>query len=312
MKKQQNGEIQMSEDYLVSRCDGAMMLLSQNIRFQARSLVRAQRAVAEEFRLRVGRAPTVLLPEGEKMLGDAPVTKRDLDMTLELATGASIHSSLEQVRSGYITAKGGYRLGLCGSVAILDGEITGFSIISSIALRISREMKGVANELYAKLVQGGNLQPTLIISPPGGGKTTLLRDMVRLLSDGNMRTALADERGEIAAMSGGTAQMDVGAKTDILDACPKAQAVMMLLRAMNPELIALDEITAPEDIEAITRARNCGVTLLATAHADNVQDLYARPLYRAMMEEKIFENVVVIKRQNKKREYVLERGAGCL
>jgi stage III sporulation protein AA len=300
-------------DYSVSRYDGAVMLLPYGIRERARKLIKADRSVAEEFRLRQGRPPTVLLPEGEISLGGADITKKDIDMLIELATGASVHSSIEQLRAGYITVRGGYRIGVCGSVYMQSGKVGGFSAFSSAAIRISREIHGIADGIMPGLMRGGRFHSTLVIAPPGMGKTTLLRDIIRYISDGTeniqgMRVSVADERGEIAASIEGIPQMAVGKRTDVLDSCPKAQAVMMLLRAMNPQIIALDEITAPEDIEAIRAARNCGVALLATAHADGIDDLKSRPLYRGLFEDGVFESYVVIRKSGAMRDYAVIRG----
>ena len=307
----------MAEDaYAVSRCDGAMLFLPYGVRETARKLGRGERAAAEEFRLRVGRLPAVLGPWGEKELPGEPVTKRDLEALLEIATGASAYSSAAQVREGFVTVRGGYRIGLCGSVSMRDGAVAGFSAISSADVRVSREARGAAVKPLAELCPGGKFRSALILSPPGGGKTTLLRDMVRLLSDGEagragVRTALADERGEVAALCGGVPQFDVGKRTDVLDSCPKARAVMMLLRAMNPQVVALDEITAPEDAAAILSARNCGVSLLATAHADGPDDLAARPLYRELLAAGVFERAVVIGRQDGERTYSVTELGGA-
>ncbi len=300
------------EDYRVSRYDGAVLLLPFGMRERARRLTRVDRQTAEEFRLRIGWPPTVMLPEGEISLGGGPVTRDDLSTVLEIATEASAHSSSQQIKRGFLTAKGGYRIGLGGSVFLLDGEVGGYGSFTSAAVRISREVIGAADPLMHGLTDGG-FTSTLIIAPPGGGKTTLLRDIIRQLSDGGrdrpeMRVALADERGEIAAVTEGKPSMNVGKRTDILDSCPKARAVMMLLRSMSPQVIALDEITAPEDISSIQMARNCGVYILATAHASSLSDLLSRPLYRDLIQERIFDRFVIIEKADGKRTYRLERG----
>ncbi|MGM9521645.1 MAG: stage III sporulation protein AB [Oscillospiraceae bacterium] len=300
-------------DYRVSRYDGAVQLLPYGMRERARKLLRADRETAEEFRLRQGGPPTVLLPEGELSLGGSFVTRKDIEMLVEMATGASVHSSAEQLRGGFITVKGGYRIGVCGSVYLASGKVSGFGAFSSAALRISRELQGISDGIAPGLMRRGGFGSTLIIAPPGAGKTTLLRDIIRRLSDGDggfsgLRVALADERGEVAAMADGMPQMSVGKRTDVLDSCPKAEAVMMLLRAMNPQVIALDEITAPRDVEAIEQARNCGVALLATAHGSGINDLMERPLYRRLFDERVFENLVIIRRRGADRSYELIRG----
>ena len=267
-------------------------------------------AKAEEIRLRAGRKATVLVGEREIITGKIPITSLDLERVLEIATGASAYSVRDCLRAGYITAKGGYRIGVCGSAVVKNGGIVGFRELTSLAIRIPRDITGVAEKIMPGLISNGKFESTLIISPPGGGKTTFLRDAVRVLSDGasalglkGMRVALADERGEIACVYSGVPQRNVGGLTDVMDGCPKAQAVMMLLRTMNPHVIALDEITAEEDILAIQSCANCGVAVIATAHAESINDLYSRPMYAKLLESGIFKNAVFITKSDGKRNF---------
>lgn len=284
--------------------------LPQRLRQEALILPREDQCRAEEFRLRAGRPMSVVLPEGERVLGRAPVHTRELEQLVEIASRASLHAVLDQVRRGYLTMAGGHRVGLCGTVSLREGEIHSLSRYSSADVRIARQVKGAADPVRDALCPGGRLTSTLILAPPGMGKTTLLRDLIRQVSDGvgcrPLRVSLADERGEVAALYGGVPQLEVGGRTDVVEGCPKAQGLMLLLRAMNPQVLAADEITAPEDVAALRTAAGCGVTLLATAHGESRADLERRSLYRPLLEEHIVQRLVRIRGTGGQRIYTVE------
>lgn len=273
-----------------------------------------QKAAAEELRLRVGQAMTILLPEGEIMAerhGDA-VTQTDLEQLCDAVTGYSRYAFSETIRRGYLSAEGGFRIGLCGTAVVRNGANTEMRDYSSAVIRIGREKIGLADNLAAQIFEGGHFVSSLILAPPGLGKTTLLRDMVRLLSDGSEdvsahRVALADERGEVAAMYRGQPQLSVGCHTDVLDACPKAVAIPMLLRGVNPQIIAVDEITSGEDLIAMEQAANCGVKLLATIHAADRRELEQKPLFHRLLEMRVFEKTITIQKCGGARTYQTER-----
>ena len=285
----------------------AVSVLPELLRSCALEVDRSNMARTEEIRLRVGRNPSLVLPEGELVIpGTRAVEPEDLTHLVEIASRWSFHTVLEQMRRGYLTIEGGHRLGLCGTVVMEGEQIHALRDISAVNLRVARQLTGVARQTAGQLIRDGHLQNTLILGPPGAGKTTFLRDLIRCISTGEgispLRVAVADERGELAAVWDGRPQMELGERTDVLDGCPKALAVTLLLRGMGPQVIAVDEITAPEDILAMQQAVGCGVALVATAHGACAEDLRRRPLYRLMLEKDIFHRLVTIRVEKGQRK----------
>ena len=290
----------------------ATSYLPPELRQLCRALPEHTQATCEEFRLRLGRPLFIGTTDEEQPIetDGSPklIQPEDLRRTLELATQASFHTALEQLQNGFLPLPGGHRLGLCGTVVMREGQIVNFRTVSSLAIRIAREKIGLARPLMPLIQQQNQMENTLILAPPGAGKTTLLRDIVRELSDGtlSLRVGLADERCEVSSPYNGFPQMKVGSHTDVINGCPKHLALMILLRGMTPEVLAMDEITAPEDVDAILTAVGCGVRLLATAHGERVADLERRPLYRRLLEEHIFHRVIGIKFCGGIRSYQVE------
>lgn len=304
----------MEDAYAIARYERAASLLPVRWRQAARCIPEEKKAVVEEFRLRTGRAMTLLLSEGEEPMSDElrqqTVSQSDIEQLCDTVTEYSRYAACDTLSQGFLSARGGFRIGLCGTAVLREGKTTNLKDFSSAVIRIGREKKGLAEPLLPQLWEAGEFCSSLILSPPGLGKTTLLRDMIRLLSDGSegfpaRRVAVADERGEIAAMYDGTAQMDIGSHTDVLEGCPKALAIPMLLRCVNPQIVAVDEITAEEDLAAITAAANCGVRLLATIHAGRKEELMDKPLFAQLLKMNVFKRFITITAAAGQRNYCI-------
>lgn len=259
----------------------------------------------EEIRLRLLRPPALVINGRELELTGDRLSENELNQVLERATGASLHAAMPGIVSGYISYKG-LRIGICGIGIMNQGQLAGFRDFSSLAIRLPRECRGICSGFIDRLTQPG-LENTLIVSPPGLGKTTLLRELIRVLSDRGTRVAVLDERNELSASTGGKQHFDLGRCSDVLVGVPKGTGVGMLLRGMNPQVIAMDEISAGEDKQVIERIIGCGVSILASAHGRDRHDMLRRPMYRELFEMGAFSNILTISRDGETRRYSLER-----
>ena len=290
------------EMVIVTGYENAARLLPADLKRVALTLTGPQRAGAMEFRLRLGRVPTVTVAEGEIPLPtNRKVTAEDLYRVTEIAAEASPYAVEAGVRQGYIAAAGGVRVGLCGRMRSGgEGALTAGGLTSA-AIRIPREVRG-CGERFCSVP----FSSVLILSPPGAGKTTLLRDMVRRLSELGLRVGLCDQRGEISAPGRDGFGFDIGPRTDVLSDCPKDAAALQLLRTMNPQVIAMDEITSQNDAAACLAAAGCGAALLATAHAGSSEEFRKGKLYDRLSELQVFRRIIHIRWTARGRVYTEE------
>lgn len=226
------------------------------------------------------------------------ISKRELDETFKLLCEYSVHSFQEEIRQGFITLRGGHRAGICGTCLLDQGRVTGVKEISSVNLRIARQMMGVADELYQKLFLDG-LHSVLIVGQAGSGKTTLLRDLIRQLSEGragrSYKISVVDERGELAAVWRGVSQNQLGKNTDVYHLYPKHIGMSMAIRTLSPQVIACDEIGSEDDILALLQSMNAGVSVLATVHGSSLEDVNNRGKIASVLSEGVFDFAVILK-----------------
>ena len=263
-------------------------------------LPRDQRDQIFEIRFRMDRPVTVLGPEGESCLKEGIVVSEDmLEEMVNRATGFSPYALKLEETGLYLPLPEGGRMGLCGEVVMRDDRIHGVRRISSISLRLARQITGVAGETAEILSRNGYAESALILSPPGEGKTTFLRDLIRCMSLRGFRVSVADERRELSAMTEGRPNLDLGPFTDVLCGCPKARAMSLLIRAMNPQILAVDELGGAEEVEAALYASFSGVALLATAHGRDRLSLRSRPMYRDLLDSGAFSYLITLARGQK-------------
>lgn len=269
----------------------------------------------QEIRLREGQ-PILIWKQGQEWyldktgnyttrIGAAHCTlEGEVGQILQHICQYSVYAYEDELRQGYLTAAGGHRVGIAGQAVLEDnGAIRTIKHISYMNIRVAHQVKGAGDKVLPLLYRQGELLNTLIISPPGCGKTTLLRDLVRQVSDGNQYApgkcvGLVDERSEIAGCFQGRPQNDVGMRTDVLDACPKAMGMMLLLRAMAPQVIAIDELGGEEDMTAVHMAASCGSRILATIHGDSMEDISHKAGMERLLKEGLFQRFIILGKQN--------------
>lgn len=230
------------------------------------------------------------------------VTGEDIAEMLNYISNYSLYAYREEMKQGYITVEGGHRIGIAGQTAVEQGKVSGMHHISFLNIRVAHERRGCAQKLLPYIRYRNSIYNTLFLSEPGAGKTTYLRDCVRILSDGEadwpgLKVCVVDERSEIAACHMGVPQNDVGSRTDVLDGCTKAEGMLMLLRSMSPQVIAVDELGGERDFWAVEQAVFSGSRVLGTVHAGEMAELSQKPFLRNWLKRQVFRRFVLIERK---------------
>lgn len=269
----------------------------------------------QEIRLRAGR-PVILQMQNQefflsrnKALQKEPteafvLNEQQITDILNHVCNYSLYAFEDEIRQGFLTVPGGHRIGLAGQAVLeSDGQIRYLKHVHYLNIRVSHQIKGVADSVLPHLYQNGKLQNTLILSPPGCGKTTLLRDIIRQVSDGGKlapgcSVSVIDERSEIAGSYQGIPQNDVGMRTDVMDACPKALGMMMVIRSMAPQVLAVDELGNEEECRLLGQAQACGCRILATMHGETLKEVQKKEFMERAWEKKLFQRYIVLAKKD--------------
>lgn len=297
--------------------DNVLSFLDPTISDILEKISREAKDRIEEIRLRAGQ-PLMICMEGKDCFinksGDLLLNKKDsyitnkLDVSksFQIISNYSVYAIEEELKNGYITIKGGHRVGVSGKAVYGENGIETIKNISSLNIRIAREKIGSSDDIMKFIIKKPNtIYHTLIVSPPQCGKTTLLRDVIRNLSNGmvdynfrGIKVGVVDERSEIASLYNGQSQNDIGVRTDILDGCKKYDGMILLIRSMSPHVIATDELGDEKDIKAIHEALKAGVKIIATVHGEDIKDLRTKPNLREIIKENIFERIFILDNSN--------------
>ncbi len=278
-------------------------LLNNNLKTSFLKLSKGQINDIEEIRLRANQPLMCKINGEEKTLNlngicsvesAYKVMLSDIKNTLKLMSNFSLFSIEEQLKKGFFTLKGGHRVGVCGKTIIQNGDIMAIKDISSLNIRVSRQVVGCSYK-FIKYILSYKVKNTLILSAPNNGKTTLLRDIVRNISNLGYGCVVVDERSEIAGSYNGETKCDLGTRCDILDACDKVLGMTMALRSMSPKVIVVDEIGTDEDANAVKKVFNSGVNIIATTHAESIEELKQKYIFEKFLEQKFFDTYIFMK-----------------
>jgi stage III sporulation protein AA len=263
-----------------------------------------------QVRLRSDRPVQIDEAGGTGAMSDAPLESSELKNILAALMEYSVYARQEELDQGFFTLEDGSRVGVCGRM-VGDGSRLRMDEIGSACLRVARPVKGSGDALIGHIApQDGPLRSALLLSPPGLGKTTLLRDIARQLSDGGWCVGIADERHELAACHRGVPALDVGARTDVMDGCPRDQAIARLIRGMAPGVVVADEIGGEDDARALADAVRCGAVVMTSAHASGLEQALSRPHLRSVIEAGVMEIIALLGPRPGMLEAVWHRGTG--
>lgn len=285
-----------------------MKTLLPEIYLQKWNLRQIDKRELQEIRLRIGK-PIFLTYQGKEVIwkkNDAEiiVEKHDLEHIFEWLCGYGVYAYQEELKKGYMTIQGGHRIGVGGQVSYQSsGDLVGMKYINSLLIRVSHDIKGVANRVIENLYFHGHALSSLIISPPGCGKTTLLRDLVRAFSNGTQygvgkNVSVIDEREELSAPFMGSPTLDLGCRTDLILGCNKSAGMEMCLRSLGPEIVAVDEVYNDADIESIRRLKGSGCSILATHHATDFEEFRRKPFGEVVLKERIFDKFLILAKED--------------
>ncbi|WP_193064743.1 stage III sporulation protein AA [Oceanobacillus oncorhynchi] len=252
----------------------------------------------QEIRVRIHQKIEFIFDSAVCWLDEPLPHKKEAVFILNQLSEYSLYRLEEELRNGFITIEGGHRVGIAGGIITADQKVKAIQPVSFFNIRIAKQKKGCADMLMP-YIYDGIYQHTMILGAPQSGKTTIIRDICRQIASQSAtsrskKVTIVDERSEIAASIRGVPQHDIGMRTDVLDACPKAEGMMMAIRTLSPDILIVDEIGTEKDVEAIIEASQAGVKVICTVHAGDMADLYRRPIMQKIVQELIFERYLLL------------------
>ncbi|MRH43157.1 stage III sporulation protein AA [Aquibacillus halophilus] len=280
-----------------------LRLFPKMLQEQLKSALFSRWTSLQEIRVRIGRPIELIFDDHEQWLDHLTPTEQDGMHLINQLSQFSLYRMEDELREGFITIEGGHRIGIAGKVNTMDGNVKALKHIASFNIRIAKEKIGVSAKYIPYLYQKNYLN-TLIVGPPQTGKTTLLRDIARLMSTGwgdvrPKKIGIIDERSEIGGSIRGIPQHELGKRTDVMDACPKAEGMMMMIRSMSPDVIIVDEIGSSKDVQALTEAMHAGVKIVCSIHGNSLQDIKKRPSLQPLLQQSAFERYIILSRDTK-------------